>query len=355
MSGKLNNCIFPFSIRVVLFLLAVIFTGSSCSTPETPPQRSIYYWKSVFHLNNTEKKFLEDAQITTLYLKYFDVDIATTPGDPVPVASLQVAPGEIQALPTKVSIVPVVFITQPALQQMADTALSRYANLIASRIEKMSGQFGITPKEWQIDCDWTATTSNRYFTLLQFLKKRLHQDQVELSVTLRLYPYKYRNKMGIPPADRVMLMCYNMGNLTNPATKNSILDPQEMDKYLTGAKAYPLPMDIALPLFSWFAWFRDREFKGLVYPSDVEKTGWEISNGRIMINSDTVLNGRQFLSGDWLRQEETTNRNLQTASALVKSSLQDQHLSRLAFFHLDSLILNKHNADALEALFDGIR
>ena len=183
----------------------------------------------------------------------------------------------------------------------------------------------------------------------------MHPDHVELSVTLRLYPFKYRNKMGIPPADRVMLMCYNMGNLTNPATKNSILDPSEMSKYLSGSPTYPLPVDMALPLFSWFAWFRERAFKGLVYPEDVEKAGWKINNGRISIAKDTVMNGRQFFAGDQLRQEETTPEDLFKARKLLGSSLDVHHPARLALFHLDSLILSKYNTHALEDIFDGDR
>lgn len=336
-------------------MLAVFFSGPSCTNPEPPPQRSIYYWKSVFHLNSQEKKFLGEARITTLFLKYFDIDLSTTLRGLVPVASLQVAPGELQGLSQNMSIVPVVFITQPALQQMADTALFRYANLIAKRIEQMNGQFGLSPREWQIDCDWTASTTNRYFTLLKLLKKRMQPKHVALSVTLRLYPYKYRDKMGIPPADRAMLMCYNMGNLTNPATRNSILDPLEMRKYLSNSKPYPLPLDAALPIFSWYAWFRDKDYKGLVYPSAVEKNQWPISNGIVMINRDTVINGRQFLAGDWLRQEESTIALLNEARALINTSTGTRPISRLALFHLDSLNLKKYKADALQDLFDGIR
>ncbi|MBK7469002.1 MAG: hypothetical protein IPJ43_20660 [Saprospiraceae bacterium] len=46
----------------------------------------------------------------------------------------------------------------------------------------------------------------------------------EISATLRLYPYKYTDNMGVPPVDKVMLMCYNLLNPLENLKQNSILD-----------------------------------------------------------------------------------------------------------------------------------
>ena len=162
--------------------------------------------------------------------------------------------------------------------------------------------------------------------------------------------------MGIPPADKALLMCYNMGNLRNPNTVNSIIDPEEMSKYLSVNQAYPMPLDAALPLFSWYVWYRDREYKGLVYPTELEHlSGLTRKDNRLYFTKDTLWNGRLFLNGDWLREEITSIKALHKAKHLINHQLGGQPINRLALFHLDSLILKKYAPDALEEILDSDR
>lgn len=45
-------------------------------------------------------------------------------------------------------------------------------------------------------------------------------------------------------------MCYNTGDIDSPGESNSILDLEDAKKYLQGKhRAYPLPLDVALPVF----------------------------------------------------------------------------------------------------------
>ena len=47
-------------------------------------------------------------------------------------------------------------------------------------------------------------------------------------------------------------MCYNMGNWCKYGSQNSILDIVELKKYANNnISAYPMPIDIGLPLFKW--------------------------------------------------------------------------------------------------------
>ena len=296
-----------------------------------------------------ETAFLANHRISTLYVKFFDVDADPMTGSPVPIATLQADSPFVDTM----NIVPVVFITQAALRQMKGGEADSFASKISTRILQVCRNAGIKQtKEWQLDCDWTEKSRDDYFRLVDAVKKIAHRQQIKVSVTLRLYPYKYQTMMGVPPADKALLMCYNMGNLTNAATANSIIDPDEMRKYLTVGKPYPLPLDAALPLFSWYVWFRDKTYLGLVYPGEMEGVACltETGNKRVF-TKDTTIGGRLFLKGDWLREENAGPEQIAKARELIRSSLGGQQIQRLALFHLDSLILNKYDPDALEALF----
>ena len=77
------------------------------------------------------------------------------------------------------------------------------------------------------------------------------------------HQYRDRKTMGIPPVERVMLMCYNTGDPKKLAESNAILDAQVVKYYLKGKK-YPREMDVALPQFNWGAWYRAGAFQGLL-------------------------------------------------------------------------------------------
>ena len=74
-------------------------------------------------------------------------------------------------------------------------------------IAQINSKNKISCQEIQIDCDWTKSTKDKYFYLLKKIKEL---SKKEISCTLRLYPYKYPEIMGVPPVDKAMLMCYNL-------------------------------------------------------------------------------------------------------------------------------------------------
>lgn len=309
----------------------------------------MYFWRSQFHVSPTEQAFLDRQKIGSLYVKFFDVDLDPVTGQPVPIAAIS----DLKPPANGMEIIPVVFITQSALRQIALDSPEAMAQKITSRIARTCEAAGLRRvKEWQLDCDWTARDQQAYFRLVAAAKTIAHQHKISLSVTLRLYPFKYRSVMGVPPADKALLMCYNMGNLKNPATNNSILDPDEMEKYLRTGQPYPLPLDAALPLFNWQVWFRDRAYMGLLYPSEVQGLDClRMEGGRWVFTKDTAIRGRLFLEGDWLRDEDAGIDALRKSRQLLETGLGGRSIQRLALFHLDSLILSKYDPDALEALF----
>lgn len=322
------------------------FLPLACQQSPPPPEPAVYHWRSGFNPGPYETAFLRDHRVRKVYLRFFDVDLDPATGKPAPVAPLRA--GSLEGY----DVIPVVFITQQALRAMPDSAAGMYAKLICARIRTMAQQFRMRPiKEWQVDCDWTAATRERYFALLKKVKEE--DEKIQLSVTLRLYPFKYRHEMGVPPADRAMLMCYNMGNLKRSATANSIIDTDEMEKYLNVNQHYPLPLDAALPLFEWYVWFRGMEYIGIAYPSEIKGLPLREQDGKLFFTQDTVAHGRLFRKGDWLRHEAVSQEALLKARTLIDEELAGQRPGRIALFHLDSITLSKYPSNALEQVLRG--
>lgn len=176
-----------------------------------------------------------------------------------------------------------------------------------------------------------------------------------LSATIRLHQVKYSSKTGIPPVDKGLLMCYNMGNLKNPATNNSIIDIEELKKYLSGLTTYPLKIDVALPLFEWSVLFRNNQFKGIIQtvnPAELSNTVCRKQSSRYHFLVDTTIGTIQFYKGDVLRYEESNSTVIEKTADFVAANLSPvNQQTRILFYHLDPLLLSKHPTHELEVLY----
>jgi hypothetical protein len=314
---------------------------------------AFYYWKSNFSLSRTEKKRADSLHIRTLYVKFFDVTWDDHTRQPLPAAQLRVkGPASLN----RFTIIPTVFITNECIFKMDSSQAPMLAEKIAALIRDICTVNGIdTAREIQIDCDWTAQTKEKYFTILNTLRPLF--PGVKFSATIRLHQVKFLNRTGVPPVDRGMLMCYNMGNLANPATRNSIIDVNELKKYIAGLADYPLPLDVAFPIFEWKVWFRNDRFEGLVEnfsngllgPSFVKQEG-----NRYTFLKDTLIAGYAFKKKDVLRSEQSSFSTVMDAVHEIGSRLSNDSL-RVSLYHLDSITLEKYTAHEMEAIFNGMR
>lgn len=339
----------------------LIFVSSCRQQPHRAVERGFYYWKSRLQLGNSELNSLQQLQAKKLYLKFFDVTLANDGHGPVPVARLTADSLSLAQLRKQtIEVIPVVFITNESLIDNDSTALQQLAQNIATLLSNISKQLQQKQcSELQIDCDWTQQTKAAYFFLLMEIKKHMQQSTLFrnslLSATIRLHQVKYSGKTGIPPVDKGLLMCYNMGNLKNPATNNSIIEVDELKKYLGGLNSYPLKIDIALPLFEWSVMFRNNQFKGIVQtitPSTLSNSICSKENNRYQFLVDTTINNILFYKGDVLRYEESTAAVLQQTAAYVAAELStNNQQTRIIFYHLDPLLLSKHPTYELEALY----
>lgn len=341
-------------IHSILSVLLILCFFASCNVKKearkiTP---AFYYWKSTLNLTSFEKQKLDSLNVKTIYLKFFDVDWDEAAGKPVPVAKLQ---GSKSALPNDIAVIPVVFITNSCIQKIDSSRTDNLAENIYSLLQdiRRANGFDSIP-EIQIDCDWTEASKDNYFRLLKHLK--LLAANYKLSATIRLHQVKFLTKTGIPPVDRGLLMCYNMGNLKNPATNNSILETGELKKYTGNLSGYPLPLDVAFPLFNWKVLYRNNTYKGLIenLPDEAFSSSCCSKSGnRYQVLKDTVLQGYELRKGDMIRDEQSDIKEVLMAAALTGSQLKNTPL-RVSLYHLDSVILSKYPTHELESIYNSL-
>ncbi len=346
----------------LLFMSIVLLLG--CGENPTRVERGFYYWKSeAERLVPKEGRCLKELDIDRLYIKFFDVVPDERLGNrPVAKTSLRMRKDsgvlkgmEREQLP---SIVPTVFIRNEVLKGIGSSAIDSLADNITHLCEKyyeerFPAYDGRALEELQIDCDWTPTTQEAYFELLKGIKKRSGK---RVSVTLRLYPYKYPDKMGIPPADRASLMCYNLFHPLKYQDRNSIQDPRELKRYLKRDAAYPLPLDVVLPVFSRVHWYQNKRFvKTLdIPPASVEGFSERVEPLWYEVRADTVVEDHYLRRGDRLKVEKASEEGLRRMIASLKEELELGKRTTLAFFDLDHKDIARFDHESLHHCYSAL-
>mgnify|MGYP001483851072 CR=1 FL=1 len=336
-------------MRILYFTGILFFLLSAVSCSNAPTQvgeyRGFYYWKTNFSLSDSLRQSLNNLEVGHLYIKHFDVTWDEGGKQAIPVALFNL----VDTLPGNLRVTPVVFVTLEALKKTAVDQIPELAVKMGDLLKKLTRSYAShLSEEVQIDCDWTGQTREAYFTLLKELQKHSFFQSRTLSVTIRLHQVKYINEAGIPPADRGLLMCYNMGNLRDPTAKNSIIDPATFKSYTGRLNDYPLPLDFALPLFDWWVWFRNQQYYGLVHAGNLPG---ELANGRTTyLQEDTLINGYQFLPGDWLRHENSPVASIEKISESLPERFRSGK-SKLILYHLDSASLSNYTIHELQDIY----
>jgi hypothetical protein len=269
----------------------------------------------------------------------------------VPTAQLNI----IKPLPKGISITPVLFITNEVFEKTPPEQLENMANHV---IKRLNARFFENEEdireiaEIKIDCDWTITTREKYFTFLKYIKNAF---DTPISATIRLHQVKYFEKTGIPPVDRGMLMFYNMGDLSDEHTQNSILDLETAKSYLVNFDKYPLSLDIALPIFSWGVVKRDGKvvhlLAGLKKNDLTDSLQYKFTDGKYKVLESTYLKSYYCYQGDEIRLESTTQQQLSEATILLKKYLKKEK-RKICFYHLDNDNLQFFPSEYLKSLLE---
>lgn len=346
--------------RFTLLALLLVADGCllfSCST--APPKQlrpAFYYWRSVYRPDSLERSYLTGTPAPWLYIRFFDVVWDPGSGQPVPAAPLR-----FEAEPdSSLHYIPVVFITLETLEKITPDGMAGLAAQILKMIASLSKPFGHGYPEVQIDCDWTQGTRDRYFLLLDDILQTLHSRGIRLSVTLRLHQIKYLHRTGVPPADRGMLMFYNMGDWKSPGTRNSLYDLRQGMTYLSRMGDYPLPLDIALPLVRWTIVYRNGTFLTFlnhVAGDDCLRASFlsPLGDGqRFRVNRDTFAFGCGFRRNDLLRCETAGFRELMEGKKQLLRRIRNPRVT-IALFHLDKTLLKHDTHEQIQEIFSPVQ
>lgn len=339
--------LFSFKKRVAFWL----FILGACSESSMQVEPSFYHWQTKLDLSAVEQEYLKQLGVKKIYTKFFDVDWDFVQEEALPLAQIQINSNGLE----KIALVPTIFITNRTFLNIPNEAIDTLASRIYQRILSLSKQMpSIDIKEIQIDCDWTQRTKTAYFNLLKQLKTQLPAT-CQLSATIRLHQVKFPKRTGIPPVDRGMLMFYNMGDLENWDSDNSILNVRIGKQYLDGAKEYPLVLDLALPIFSWGVLYRNDRMIKLINNLDAatlkDTTRFQnIETQRYKVVESTYLNSYYLYKEDLIRLEQVAYPMLKESAILLKNMLKKNDIS-LSFYHLDTATIKNFPYEQLESIY----
>lgn len=307
---------------------------------------SFYYWKTVYNTNATERRYFDTLHCKMLYMRIMDVDNGDNGAVPVSPVTFNAA------LPDSVELVPVVFIVNDVLKHQTHQQLKGLAGKIVYYVNgriKPSGRASY--KELQLDCDWTRTTRDNYFYLLNCIKTNVSLKNRRISATLRLHQLKNQKSSGIPPVNRVMLMCYNMGNLRKYGSQNSILEQSELEKYVgKNLSNYPMPVDVGLPLFSWAVVFRQQQYAGIskrLHQENLSDQQIFKAKGNGVYTLQKHLPQYGLLRGDEVRWEQLSAGQLLSAANYIQKYISSDTVN-IIYFHLDEPTLKHYTYEDLE-------
>lgn len=324
--------------------------------------RSFYFWKSnQRYFSNDEKTAVKDLSIQRLYVKFFEVEKDLSLGNK-PISKSRLSLGAVsyekdslyyQALES-LEVVPTVYIQNEVFKEISTSGIDSLAEnvnfLIGKYYQKKYAQIPHRLEEIQIDCDWTGSTRGNYFVFLEKIKML---SELKVSCTLRLYPYKYPDKMGLPPVDKAMLMCYSLFNPLDRPNDNSIQDNAELKLYLKGANDYPIPLDVALPIFSWQLLYQNQQFKGVISDQIQNISDFTEKDDDLWhrVVKDTVVGDYYLRRGDMIKYESAQPAQLQETVTLLKESIDFNEEMAVSFFHLTFENLDSTQYEALANIY----
>jgi len=321
-------------MRIICLCLLTVLV--SCVFPDSSGEASpgIYYWKTTWQLNPEQQAELRAAGARQLFVRFFDVDWDFNQGQAQPKGVLQLP--DSLTIDENLAVTPVVYIVERVFRQAVDP--EELAQRIGRTIEGMSAGHAAlrAATRWQIDCDWTPVSRDRYFAFLRALRRQYPGKIV--NVTIRLHQYRERKKNGVPPVSEGLLMCYNMEPVVKPETQNAIYREDLLRGYLK-APLYPIPLDAALPVFAWGTAFRDNLFLGIV-PSPAALPGFldSVGDNRYLVLKDTTLLETFVRPGDDIRYDGATAGALLTAAQLLH---ERNEIRDLLFFDWKTDVLEK--------------
>jgi len=322
-------------MKVLSYLFVFLFI-TSCSQKEKHPY-TFYYWKTNLKLNDIEKKTLDKTNALSLYVRFFDVDKLSGKFEPVAVITKD------KSFETGKEIIPTIFITNRSFINIQKEEIPFLAEKINDLILKKIADYHLkVNQEIQIDCDWTSGTKDDYFEFLKQLKKI---SQKQITCTLRLHQVKDKNLTGIPPVEKVYLMCYSTSSPLENSDKNSILDLNTLKSYLAKLEDYPIKkIEVALPIYSWGIVTNHLGKHKLINALSIKDLNnpdfKKISDSEAEILKDGFYFGNFLNKGFKIKVEEISEDQLENAIQFLDKKIDTYNI---IYYQLDSKFVEGRN------------
>jgi len=284
---------------LLLLVTLVISSFFYFSGQKSNPTLHFYHWKQTYKVASIEQP---------RYIKVLDIAYSH---------KLEIHKTKFRTIPSQ-KIVPVIYIDNPVFQKNRTTDLSTQLNSLLTIMAKNTFEFD----EVQIDCDWSKSTKKDYFNFLKTFKILSGKT---ISTTIRLHQVKYHKRTGVPPVDKGALMYYNMANFKDLETKNYILDLQLAQKYHHNFESYPLPLDLALPLYAQASIIRFASVVGIiegVRKTDLNENFKALENNHYEVTKTHYFKKRLLYEGDKIRVDEVSINDLQKAIQNLKKVMK---------------------------------
>ncbi|WP_228443016.1 hypothetical protein [Chryseobacterium nematophagum] len=328
---------FYFLSTLKVFTIMVILSFVLSCNKNQNHSYTFYYWKTHLSLNKEEKKALKQSSTPYLYTRFFDVDKVNGIFQPVAVITKD------ENFETDKKIVPVIFITNQTFLQISEEDITFLAKNIFFLIQKKISSYHLTThNEIQIDCDWTFKTKDDYF---KFLKKLKEISGKEITCTLRLHQVKDKNISGIPPVEKVYLMCYSTSSPLENSDKNSILDVNILKSYLSKIEDYPIKnIEVALPIYSWGIvtnHLKKHKLINALSKQDLNNDHFKkISDNEIEIQADGFYFGNYLNKGFRIKVEEISDQQLEEIIDFLRKKITP---FTIIYYQLDSKFVMNRN------------
>lgn len=319
-----------------IYFICFILFCVGCKQKNNHPI-DFYYWRSNYNINDAEKKVVSDLAVENIYVRFFDVDKKTI--EPVPVGVIK----NFKSSFLPVNYIPTIFITNRTFVGLSQDNVKELAKNVNNLITEIALSSQLDHySEIQIDCDWTLSTKSNYFLFLEELKSISKKN---LSATLRMHQVKFKDREGIPPLDKMVLMCYATENPNEVEEKNSILDLDLAKDYLQNLDKYPIKLDVALPIYSWAIVTNHLGKVKLINSfSEDDLKGKPIinkGNGIYEVTDDFFLEKFYLSKGFKIKVETISESLLENTKSFLDKKLKDNY--RIVYYHLDEKFTQNHN------------
>ena len=323
-------------MKFIFCITILLYTLISCKQEVKHPI-DFYYWRSNFNITATEKDAVKELDVKHIYIRFFDVDKKESM--PKPVGLIR----NFSSNQLTVDYIPTVFITNRTFLNSTPDQIKQLAKNVNQLITEIAATGNLENyKEIQIDCDWTKTTKANYFLFLEELKKI---SEKEISATLRLHQVKFKDKEGIPPLNKMVLMCYATENPNEVEDKNSILDLTLAKDYLKDLNQYPIKLDVALPIYSWAIITNHLGKIKLINSFSEEqlknKPVKKIGNGIYEVTDDFFIEKFYLSKGFKIKVENISPELLNETKSFLDEQLNNDY--NIIYYHLDEQFISKYN------------